>query len=126
MTAHAGTLVREARKTRGLRQWEIARDAGMSPARLSTIESGTDYIRPGDAARLGPVIGIAARDLLLAPRPARRPVRAPAWVAVVARSCRDIPASCACDWRMRITDRRPSGWELAKAEPKCRHHGVRT
>ena len=125
MTAHAGTLLREARTARGLRQHYAARLAGISPERLSALENGRDHVRPGDADRLGPVLGIGARELLLAPRPPHRPMPPSAWRAEAARSFREIPASCPCDWHMRFEGGRPAGWELETAEAKCRHHGER-
>lgn len=122
MTGHAGTLLRDARAAKGLRQWEAARQAGISAPRLSALENGTDIVRPGDARRLGHVLGIDAGELLRAPRPPRRaPAVSPSPVALAA-TFRNIPATCPCDWAMTFEKRRPSGWELARAVPACIHH----
>lgn len=121
MTGHAGTLLREARTAKGLRQWEAARAAGIGVTRLSALEHGTEVVRPGDARKLAPVLGLDAAELLRAPRPQRRPQAVTASPAVTSHSFKDIPATCLCEWQMTFR-RRPSGWELAEAHPACVHH----
>jgi transcriptional regulator with XRE-family HTH domain len=123
MTSHAGTLLREARAAKGLFQWEAAKAAGISAARLSTLENGADIVRPGDARRLGHVLGLDAGELLRAPRPPRRAPSVSPSPAALVMTFRDIPATCPCDWRMRLARRRPSGWELASITAMCLHHG---
>jgi transcriptional regulator with XRE-family HTH domain len=130
VNAHAGTMLRDARTAKGLLQWEAARDAGMTASRLSVIETGKAPVRPLDAARLAPVLGLDEEDLMRAPRPepaVRRtalPARtAAASRAVLARSFKDIPATCPCDWRMTFEKYRPSGWELTVVRGACMHHG---
>jgi transcriptional regulator with XRE-family HTH domain len=130
MTAHAGTMLRDARTAKGLLQWEAARDAGMTASRLSVIETDKAPVRPLDAARLAPVLGLDEADLMRAPRPeaAVRPAApssrtAPPSQAAWARSFKDIPATCPCDWAMQFSKRRPSGWELAGVRGTCMHHG---
>lgn len=133
MTVHAGVLLRAARTAKGLRQLDVARDAGMSASLLSVLENGQVRVRPWDAARLAPALGLDPGDLLRAPAPpppgppqraAAVPPRSVAHSRTPAvTSFRDIPATCLCDWRMVFERRRPSGWELAKAVSGCPHHG---
>lgn len=100
----------------------------MSPSTLSVIETGRAVVRPLDAVRLGPVLGLDPAELLRAPLPQARqevpPSRtsAPSRAASV-RSFKHIPATCPCDWRMTFRDRKPSGWELAGTRAECPHHG---
>jgi len=122
MTGHAGTMLRDARTARGLRQWQVARDAGIGATRLSALERGREPVGAGDARRLAPVLGLDAGELLRAPRPQRRPQAVTASPAVTAGSFKDIPATCLCDWQMTFRRRRPSGWELAEIARDCPHH----
>jgi DNA-binding XRE family transcriptional regulator len=122
MTGHAGTLLLEARTARGLFQWEAAKAAGISAARLSALENGADIVRPGDARRLGHVLGLDAGDLLRAPRPPRQAPSVSPSPAFLVTTFRGIPATCPCDWRMTFAGRRPSGWELAETVARCLHH----
>jgi transcriptional regulator with XRE-family HTH domain len=123
VTGHAGTVLSSARRARQLTQWEAARAAGISSSYLSKLETGTEPVPPGAAARLAPVLGLKAADLTRAPRPQRASRAVAPSPAVSARSFRDIPVTCPCDWRMTFEDRRPSGWELAGAKAACPHHG---
>jgi DNA-binding Xre family transcriptional regulator len=120
---HAGTLLRAARTARGLRQWEAAKDAGIAQSRLSALETGADPVRPGDVARLAPVLGLAPGDLLRAPRPARRRPAVTSSRATMVLTFKDIPVSCPCEWAMEFEGPRPCGWALAQAAPGCLHHG---
>ena len=120
---HAGMLLRAARTARGLRQWEVGEGAGISPSRLSALETGADPVRPGDAARLAPVLGLAPGDLLRAPRPAGRQPAVSSSRATAVPTFKDIPATCPCEWAMEFEGPRPSGWAVAEAAPGCLHHG---
>jgi transcriptional regulator with XRE-family HTH domain len=123
VTAAAGALLRSARTARRLRQWEVVRDTGIGLSRLSALENGAARARPAEVTALAAVLGIDAAGLLRAP--VLRSPREPAVPAVLARSFRDIPVTCPCDWLMTFARRRPSGWELAQARPGCAHHGSR-
>jgi hypothetical protein len=102
----------------------------MSPSTLSVIETGKAAVRPLDAVRLGPVLGLDPAELLRAPLPQARQEVPPSRTslpsrAALVRSFKEIPATCPCDWRMTFRDRRPSGWELAGTRAECAHHGSR-
>jgi len=122
MTGHAGTMLRDARTVQGLRQWQVARDAGIGPTRLSALEHGAELVCPGDARKLAPVLGLNAAELLRAPRPERRALAVTASPALTVRSFKDIAATCLCDWEMTFAGRRPSGWKLARIARGCLHH----
>jgi hypothetical protein len=102
----------------------------MSPSTLSVIETGKAAVRPLDAVRLGPVLGLDPAELLRAPLPQARQEVPPSRTslpsrAALVRSFKHIPATCPCDWRMVFEARRPSGWELAGTRAECLHHGSR-
>lgn len=122
MTGYAGAVLRSARGARRMTQWEVCRAAGISQTRLSVLENGKKPVRPAEADRLAPVLGLAAAVLVRPPAPPRRPARTVAPAAVRVRTFTDIPACCPCDWQMTFTARKPSGWTLAKVAPGCPGH----
>jgi len=115
-------MLLSARGAKGLKQWEVARTAGIAASRLSALEHGTQPVGPGDARKLAPVLGLDAAELLRAPRPERRRPTVTAMPAVTAKSFKDIAATCPCDWEMTFARRKPSGWKLARVKRGCLHH----
>jgi hypothetical protein len=122
VTGHAGTLLRAGREAKGLRLREAAQQAGISQPRLSALEHGAELVRPGDARRLGHVLGLDAGELLRAPRPPRRAPAVTPSPAVTVATFRGIHATCPCDWQMTFRKSRPSGWELVTPLAACLHH----
>jgi transcriptional regulator with XRE-family HTH domain len=113
-----GARLRERRTARGLSVYAAAAKAGVGPPYLSAVERGARRVQAGHLPALAAAVGMDAADLMTS-RPGAAGTRAVAWV----RSFRDIAANCICDWAMVFRDRRPAGWELARAKPGCLHHG---
>lgn len=123
MTSQAGALLSSARRARQRTQWEIANAAGITSGYLSQLETGAARVPPAAAARLAPVLGLDAAELVRASRLRTVPADARRPAAGSVRSFKDIPAVCPCDWAMAFVGRRPAGWDLVTERPGCPCHG---
>jgi transcriptional regulator with XRE-family HTH domain len=113
-SARAGQRLRAARLSRGLSQRQVGEKSGLSSAYVSDIERGTRRVRAAHLPVLAEVVRITPEGLTALPSPERG--------RLSARSHRDIPATCPCDWRLVFEDRRPAGWELDRPKVACPHH----